>query len=100
MRIDDRNLAGTAPAETARSQETQLHERESRPDPAPRGANGDRVELSGLAGNVSRALAASSTGREAKVAALAADFSAGRYTPDSHATSRGMIHEALAGGAA
>jgi hypothetical protein len=34
------------------------------------------------------------------VAALAVDLRAGRYTPDSHATSRGMINEALAGGAA
>jgi len=100
MRINDRNLAGTASAETARTRETQKPERENRPDGPRQGTGTDRVELSGLAGRVSHSLAAASTSREARVAALAADFRAGRYSPDAHATSRAMIDEALAGGAA
>jgi anti-sigma-28 factor FlgM len=100
MKIQDRNLAGAAPAETARSQEAQKLDREGRQGAVGKSGSGDRVELSGVAGSISRALAASSTDRAARVSALAADYRAGRYTPDSRATSRGMIKEALAGGVA
>ena len=100
MKIYDRNPAGASPAEAARSQETQRLQREGHPEDGRKPANGDRVEISGLAGSVSRALSVSSADRAARVAALAADVRAGRYTPDSRATSRGMVSEGLAAGAA
>jgi hypothetical protein len=43
-------------------------------------------------------MAAYGSGREGQVAALAAQYNAGNYQPDSLATSRKMVSEALAGG--
>jgi anti-sigma28 factor (negative regulator of flagellin synthesis) len=97
MRIYDLNLTGTSAAETGRTQETQ------RPDladsaKAGRGADrsSDRVELSSTLGSLSRAIAAHQSDRAPRVQALAAQYQSGNYHPNSQATSRAMVTDALA----
>ena len=100
MRIYDRDLTGTAAAESGRSQETQKADRDAASTPSPsESTSGDRVELSsGLAG-VSRALAAYGSDRAGKVQQLTAQFESGTYQPSSLAISQGMVSQALSGGA-
>ena len=99
MRIDDRNLT-SVPAESGRTQETQRYGREDglRSSSGTASGGGDQVEFSSTLGSLSRAMAAYGSGREGQVAALAAQYNAGNYQPDSLATSRKMVSEALAGG--
>jgi len=101
MRIYDRDLTGTASAESGRSQEAQKADRESSTTSSQPGSStsGDRVELSsGLAG-VSRALTAYGSDRASKVQQLTAQVQSGSYHPSSLAISQGMVTEALSGGA-
>jgi anti-sigma28 factor (negative regulator of flagellin synthesis) len=100
MRIYDRDLAGTASTESGRSQETQKTDRDSGGAASVTGSgSGDSVELSsGLAG-VSRALQSYSADRASKVQQLTAQFQSGNYNPGSLAISRGMVADALSGGA-
>src|SRR4051812_46934306 len=88
MRINDRNLTGAAAAEAGRTQKVDRFESGS--SRATAGLGGDRVELSGALGNLSKAMASYETGRSNKVHALAAQYQSGNYRPDSAATSRGM----------
>jgi flagellar biosynthesis anti-sigma factor FlgM len=98
MRIYDRDLTGTASAESGRAQETQKADRETAASSSQSAAaSGDRVELSsGLAG-VTRALAAYGSSRAGKVQQLTAQFQSGTYQPDSKAISQGMVAQALGG---
>jgi hypothetical protein len=97
MRIYDRNLTGTGAAESGRPQETQKLDRET----ASRAASvtGDRVELSTTLARLSQAISSFSSGRANKVQSLAAQYQSGNYRPDSLATSKGMVADALAAGA-
>lgn len=98
MRIDDRNLTGL-PAETGRTQDTQKAGRENGYQPGSgTSSGGDQVELSSALGTLSRAMTALGSSRQSQVSALTAQFQGGNYRPDSVATSRGMIAEALAAG--
>jgi hypothetical protein len=99
MKVYDSNLTGTTAAQAGRSQETQkpdqtdntrFHQAGSRSE--------DRVELSSTLGRLSKAMAAYGSSRASQVQALAAQYQAGRYRPDSLATSRGMVSEALNAG--
>jgi hypothetical protein len=100
MKIYDRDLTGTAAAESGRSQETQKSGRGATTPPAAAvGGSGDRVELSSALASVSRALASYQSDRGAKVQSLAVQFQAGAYQPNSLATSRGMVAEAVGAGA-
>jgi anti-sigma28 factor (negative regulator of flagellin synthesis) len=100
MRIYDGNLTGTT-AETGRAAETQRPERETstRGGSSAASGGGDRVELSNALGSLSRALTSYSSGRSSRVEALSAQYQSGQYQPDASATSRGMVAEALTGGA-
>jgi flagellar biosynthesis anti-sigma factor FlgM len=98
MRIYDRDLTGTASAESGRSQETQKASTTSSSSQSG-GGSGDRVELSSGLASVSRALATDGSNRASKVQQLAAQFQAGTYSPDSMAISQGMVAQALGGGA-
>jgi hypothetical protein len=94
MRVNDRSPLGPAAAEAGRTPETQ------KPDPGhgPRliaDSGGDRVELSSVLGRLSHAISSFGTQQANRVAALTANYQAGRYRPDSLATSRGMISEAV-----
>ena len=99
MKIYDRSLTGANQADTARTPETQKSECSSGSSKACSGSGGgDRVELSGALGQLSNALSADGSSRDAKVQALAAQYQSGTYQPDSWATSHAMVSEALASG--
>ena len=97
MRIYDVNLTGASAAESGRAQETQRSGAASSRS-AGAGAYGanDRVEFSSTLGRLSQAMSADETTRASRVQALAAQFQNGTYRPDSLATSRGMVADALA----
>jgi hypothetical protein len=100
MRIYDVNLTGSSAAESGRAQETQRSDRGGGARTGGAGANGssDRVEFSSTLGRLSQAMAADGSSRASQVQALAAQYQAGKYQPDSLATSKGMVAEALAPG--
>ncbi|MBZ5620887.1 MAG: flagellar biosynthesis anti-sigma factor FlgM [Acidobacteriia bacterium] len=100
MRIYDVNLTGTSAAESSRAQETPHSGRagSARAGEAGAGGTGDRVELSNTLGRLSQAMSADGSARASRVQALAAEYQSGSYRPDSAATSRDMVAEALAAG--
>lgn len=97
MKVQDSNLTG-APALPASGEVT----RQASVDAAPAAKTGygDRVELSGVAGKLGAALAAQSQGQAARVAALEQSYQSGSYQVDARATSRALVGETLAAGAA
>jgi hypothetical protein len=96
MRIYDTNLTGTSAAETGRSQETQKIDRGSQGAASKTGgASSDHVELSGGLGRLSQTLSSFHQDRASRVQSLAALYQSGNYRPDSMATSRAMVSEAL-----
>src|SRR5258707_1234155 len=98
MKIIDPNLTGASATGAARAREPQ------RPDLAGSGAagssgssqSGDRGEFSGALGRLSQSLSTYGSERAGKVQALATQYQSGSYRPDSAATSRGVVSEALA----
>lgn len=95
MKIEDRNTAnlnpaGLDPARAAEVTEAQQGQRAISPAGA---AGGDRVALSGLSARL-REMTESPEAREQRIAALAAEFEAGRYEPDAGAVADGLIAEA------
>jgi anti-sigma28 factor (negative regulator of flagellin synthesis) len=99
MRVYDTNLTPTSGAEAAHSQETQKAGRAGQMQTSRVGsASGDHVELSGALGRLSQTISAFHQDRARRVEALAAEYQGGRYRPDSTATSRAMVSEALAAG--
>jgi anti-sigma28 factor (negative regulator of flagellin synthesis) len=100
MKIYDSNMSSVGANASQRSQETQQTDRSNAGrSSAADGGNGDRVEFSGTLGRLSRVLSTFQNDRSSRVQALAAQYQAGAYQPDSGATSRGLISEALSGGA-
>jgi hypothetical protein len=95
MRVNDQNLTGVNTGAAAGTHETQRAGR-TPPGSTAGTAHGDRVELSGAVGTISRAMSADSGGRAARVRELAAQYHSGGYRPDAAATSRAMISDALA----
>lgn len=101
MRIYDRELTGSAAAESGRTQETPKLDRDSGARPATAaGGSGDLVELSSTLASVSRALSSYQSDRASKVQELSGQFQSGSYQPDSLGTSRGIVAEALSTGTA
>ena len=100
MRIYDVNLTGSSAAESGRAQETQRSDRAGATRTAGAGGSGssDRVEFSSTLGRLSEAMSADGSARASRVQALAAQYQSGSYRPDSLATSKGMVSEALASG--
>jgi anti-sigma28 factor (negative regulator of flagellin synthesis) len=96
MRVNEHNTTGASAAEAARAQETQRIEGGAGSRTSTSKSGGDRVELSSTSAKVSRAMAAHHSDRAAKVQELAAQYQSGKYRPDSAATSRGMVSEAMA----
>jgi len=96
MRVDDRNNIGPAAPETGRTQETQKIDRASTARTGALESGGDRVEFSSSLGRLAQAISADGARRASRVQTLAAAYQAGRYQPDSQATSQGMIDEAVA----
>jgi hypothetical protein len=101
MKIYDTNLTGSSASETGRAQETQkLHRAGTDKTPARGGVDGssDRVEFSGTLSRLSRALTTFESSRASRIQTLAAEYQKGSYKPDSAATSKGMVSEALSTG--
>lgn len=99
MKVYDRNLSGASTAEAGRAQETQQLDRSGQARTgSSRSGSEDRVELSSTLTRLSRALSASGSSRASQVQALAAQYQSGNYRPNSLATSRGMVSEALSAG--
>jgi anti-sigma28 factor (negative regulator of flagellin synthesis) len=96
MRIYDRNLTGTAAAESGRAQKTDRFETGSAGGAA--GSGGDRVELSSTLGRLAKVLGADHSDRASKVAALAAQYQSGNYRSNPAAISRGMVTDAISAG--
>jgi anti-sigma28 factor (negative regulator of flagellin synthesis) len=101
MRIYDVNLTGSSAAESGRAQEPQRSDRAGSTKAGGSGASGtgDRVEFSSTLGRLSQALSSDKSTRADRVQRLAAKYQSGSYQPDSTATSKGIVAEAVAGGA-
>lgn len=99
MRVINQNLSGTSASEASRAEDAQKTGRAEANTKAAAGS-GDRVELSSTLSSLSRALSAYSNDRASRVQELAAQYQSGSHRPDSAATSRAMVSEALAGAAA
>ena len=98
MKVYDSNLTGTSAAQTGRAQETQKVGNENARTGAAKSGSEDRVEFSSTLSRLSNAMAADGSSRANRVQALAAQYQSGQYRPDSLATSRGMVSEALSAG--
>ena len=61
-------------------------------------AGDDRVEFSSSLGTLAQAISTDGATRASRVQQLTVNYQAGRYRPDSEATSRGLVTEALAVG--
>jgi anti-sigma28 factor (negative regulator of flagellin synthesis) len=97
MTVNDRNLTGTTPAEPGQVQETRKPNRSQgvREGTAATGKPGDRVEFSNALAALSRAMSAIGSERANRVQALTGQYQRGSYHPDSAATARSMVSEAL-----
>lgn len=98
MKIYDVNTTAAA-AETNRAQQAQRTGGSSGQTVGSSTTARDSVQLSGKLSSLGKAIATDSSGRAAKVQALAAQYRSGTYQVNSQATSRGMIAAALAAGA-
>jgi anti-sigma28 factor (negative regulator of flagellin synthesis) len=100
MKIYDGNLTGTSAAETGRAQETQNLNRAGTGRSPSRGVDGsnDSVEFSGTLSRLSRTLTTFETTQASRVQALAQQYQSGNYRPDSAATSKGLIADAMSAG--
>jgi anti-sigma28 factor (negative regulator of flagellin synthesis) len=100
MRVNDLNLTGTSAAPSGATQEAKQTARGSSAAAGltNSGSSGDRIEFSNTLTSLSSAMSSYGTDRAAKVQALAAQYRSGNYRPDSLATSRGMVSEALGAG--
>ena len=88
---------GPSAAQSGRTAETQRTGQDtSSKTPVSSSADGDRVELSSTLGRLAQAIGTYATTRTERVQALAGEYQAGRFHPNSETTSRAMIAEALA----
>jgi hypothetical protein len=102
MKISDQNLTGTSAAETGRAQSLNRAGTGKAPT---RGVNGsgvhginDSVEFSGTLSRLSRTLTTFESTRASRVQTLAVQYQRGNYRPDSAATSKGLVSEAISAG--
>jgi anti-sigma28 factor (negative regulator of flagellin synthesis) len=95
MRIDDINPTGTSAAQPGKTPESQEVERgtESRWIDSRWKSGADQVDLSDLAGRLSRVLNMSAAERASRVEKLTDQYAQGRYHVDSLAVSRAILAE-------
>lgn len=97
MRIQDPTYLGPSPAESGRTAETQRTGHDtSNQTPVAGSADGDRVELSSTLGRLAQAIGTYATNRAERVQALAGQYQAGRFRPNSETTSRAIVADAVA----
>jgi anti-sigma28 factor (negative regulator of flagellin synthesis) len=97
MKVNNRDLTGATPTEPGWVQETQKPNRnqEARAGTAATDKTGDRVELSSTLEAIARGMSAFGSARATHVQALTGEYRSGSHHPDSEATARGMVSEAL-----
>jgi hypothetical protein len=97
MRVDDRNLNSAAGPQSGRTPETQPADRPGSTSAAliSESAGGDRAEISGLAGRISKTVGAQSVERANRVQVLARQYRTGNYNVNAQSASRGVIQDAL-----
>src|SRR5208283_3656656 len=98
MRVYNSNVSGGTAAGTDRTQEARGTEAVAGKTGASASSASDRVELSQALGSLAKAMSAESASRASQVASLAAQYRSADYRPDSQATSKSMINEALDSG--
>jgi anti-sigma28 factor (negative regulator of flagellin synthesis) len=97
MRIYDVNLTGPSAAESGRAQETQKSGRSGSGGAggAATSGSGDSVEFSSTLGRLSQTMQSYGSARASRVQSLSTQYQGGNYRPDSVATSKGMVTDAL-----
>lgn len=98
MRVYNSNISGGTAAGTDRTQEARGTEAAAGKTATASNSGSDRVELSQALGSLAKAMSADNASRASRVASLSAQYQSGTYQPNSHATSRSMISEALNSG--
>jgi hypothetical protein len=84
MRVDDNSLTNQVSSTASRAAESQRIQVDTAAPASTAGlADGDRVDVSGLAGRISQSMQALATQTAQRVGQLQKDFSAGRYQPDA-----------------
>jgi anti-sigma-28 factor FlgM len=96
MRVHDHNTTGPAASEAGRTPELQKLDRAGAARAGAPDLSGDRIEFTSSLGQLAQAISTDSATRASRVQSLTADYQAGRYRPDSQATSRGIVAEAVA----
>ncbi len=100
MKIYDSNMGGVPASGAQRTQETQQADRSGAGRSSGSAASGgDRVEFSGTLGRLSRTLSNFQSDRSSRVQQLTAQYQSGTYQPDSKASSRAIVSDALSAGA-
>ncbi len=98
MKVNDTTLNQAAASQIGKSQQVQSAPLDGKKTGGSGKLDADQVQLSDLSGQLVRMLSTAFPERTAYVDKLAAQFKAGRYQPDSAATSRAMVAEAVSNG--
>jgi hypothetical protein len=101
MKIDDRNLTGTAasqPRQSSPSREVD-HSTGGGLPVSQSGRGGDEVALSGLVGKLAHALSVGAQEQANRVERLGEEYAAGRYRADALDVSRAILAETRMQGA-
>ncbi|MGP8246772.1 MAG: flagellar biosynthesis anti-sigma factor FlgM [Bryobacteraceae bacterium] len=98
MRVYNSNISGGTAAGTDRTQEARGTEAAAGKTATSSSSAGDRVELSPALGSLAKAMSVESASRASRVASLATQYQSGNYQPNSQATSKSMVSEALDSG--
>lgn len=99
MKIQDPSLNQAALSQVTGTQQVQTAQGAKRAGAATGPEDSDRVQLSDLSGRLVTMLSADSPERVSRVEKLAADFKTGAYQPNAAATARGIVSDAISGGA-
>jgi hypothetical protein len=96
MKIQNRTTSGPSGAQSGGPGEIQKAGQSSSGTASASGpAEGDRIELSSMLGRLSEAISTYANSRAERVQALMNEYEAGRFQPNSQATSRALITAAL-----
>jgi len=99
MRINDQNGRGNALTQTNGTSSVGRTDRHGDAKPASgAGSGSDSVQISGIAGQLSKTLAAGSSSRSQRVSELAQAVRSGTYQVDGAAVSRAMVDQAISMG--
>jgi anti-sigma28 factor (negative regulator of flagellin synthesis) len=97
MKVDDPNPNGVASAQTGRTPEAHEANRVNSTSGAriSESTEGDRAEISSLAGRISQAFAAHAAQRTQQISKLTEDYRAGKYDINARSISQAITRDAL-----